>query len=631
MVKITNVGNEPFMGPIGVVDSVPFGMYYDAGGLDTLPPWKCAYLPGVILCNHPGLTLQPGASTEVTIAGLRFDEEASSGPFENCAELKWSGKGDVQPSNDRGCTVVWPEKVAMPVTKLRQLTITKTADSPTCTIGGTCAFTIEVKVTVADHQGEITVSDWFSSGGKMPLVKISPPWSCGGDGSGWKCTHPAIDLAVDETVTLTLEFDLSDFKGDRLSNCAKVGTGPPTPVNRSCVEVPIEDQQPQMLIAGPDLALAKTAGTKTCAVGKICPYDLTITNAGQTPFNGTLTVADSFSPANAALVSSGPAPWKCRSAGATHTCTHPQLELKPGAAKTLKLNFRSSGRARGQLSNCAQLQWAAPVTPQNRTHAVQQELKARGYRIGAVDGKAGRQTRAAIREYERKAGLAVTGQINAALLGKLFKGRVAGDANPRNDKACVTVDLQAGASDTCTGGRFRSAGTGECLCPSRKPFWNGELCTTRQTTTPPPSGPSQTSGPSQRRCSGGRVRNKKNRCVCPSNKPVWTGKSCIVRSTKKPPPRCSGGRVRGSRGQCVCPAHLPLWNGLLCVPRPVKRAPPPCSGGRIRLGAGPCVCPPHIPVWNGRICAPRPPQGPSTTVPQQQHKMLIPRQPFGVR
>lgn len=344
----------------------------------------------------------------------------------------------------------------------------------------------------------------------------------------------------------------------------------------------------------PDLALAKAADNETCAVGKICPYTVTVTNAGQAPYNGLLTVTDSFSPANASLVSSGPAPWKCRSAGATHTCTLPRLELKPGATKTLTLRFRSSARARGTLSNCAQIQWPIPVTPQNRTRAVQQELKRRGHRIGAVDGKIGRQTRAAIRDYERKTGLAVTGQINAPLLGTLFKGRVAGDANPQNDKACATVDLKAGPGSTTPG--------------------------------------------AAERCSGGQILNQRGQCVCPANRPVWTGRSCIARPTKKPPSPCSGGRVRNNRGQCVCPSKRPVWTGRSCITRPIKKLPSACPRGQIRIGPV-CVYPPCPPglIRRGPLClpvarpAPRPRQGPSTTAPPPQLKMLIPRQPLRTR
>lgn len=306
----------------------------------------------------------------------------------------------------------------------------------------------------------------------------------------------------------------------------------------------------------PDLSLSKTSDQRSCEAGKICPYSLTITNTGKVPYTGTLTISDTFTPANASLESSGPAPWRCRSTRGTHTCTHPSVEIKPGASKILKLKFRSIGRARGKLSNCAELVWPGHMTGRKRALAVQQELKRRGFAVGAIDGSVGGRTRAAIRNFERKAGIAVTGKINALLLGRLFKASGAGDANAYNDKACTRVDLKAGA---------------EIIAP--RPVV---------------------------RCSGGRIQNQRSQCVCPSSRPVWTGSRCIIRQIKKRPPPCGIGRVRNSRGQCVY---------LSCPPGHVRRGAscvlPACPRGQFRIGPI-CVFPPcpRGLVRMGAICVP---------------------------
>jgi peptidoglycan hydrolase-like protein with peptidoglycan-binding domain len=46
---------------------------------------------------------------------------------------------------------------------------------------------------------------------------------------------------------------------------------------------------------------------------------------------------------------------------------------------------------------------------------VQAELQRRGYEVGAVDGRLGPRTKAAIREYERDAGLPQDGLPSATL------------------------------------------------------------------------------------------------------------------------------------------------------------------------------------------------------------------------
>lgn len=56
----------------------------------------------------------------------------------------------------------------------------------------------------------------------------------------------------------------------------------------------------------------------------------------------------------------------------------------------------------------------------NRSHvsAVQHELRSRGYKI-RVDGKFGPKTRAAVRKFQRKQGLAVTGALDRDTLQAL--------------------------------------------------------------------------------------------------------------------------------------------------------------------------------------------------------------------
>ncbi len=50
---------------------------------------------------------------------------------------------------------------------------------------------------------------------------------------------------------------------------------------------------------------------------------------------------------------------------------------------------------------------------------LQQELAARGYEVGAIDGVLGERTRAAIRAYQRDKGLPVTGKATRALVAQL--------------------------------------------------------------------------------------------------------------------------------------------------------------------------------------------------------------------
>jgi peptidoglycan hydrolase-like protein with peptidoglycan-binding domain len=68
-----------------------------------------------------------------------------------------------------------------------------------------------------------------------------------------------------------------------------------------------------------------------------------------------------------------------------------------------------------------------PELKRSYVAGIQQELKARGYDPGPIDGVAGRRTYDAIRRYQRSVGLAVDGQPSPALLNhlKFVGGRVA--------------------------------------------------------------------------------------------------------------------------------------------------------------------------------------------------------------
>ena len=65
------------------------------------------------------------------------------------------------------------------------------------------------------------------------------------------------------------------------------------------------------------------------------------------------------------------------------------------------------------------------------TRAVQQRLKDQGFYYGEVDGQGGDETSAAIRRYQIRHGLKVTGQLNDETLHALeFRGKSASQPTP---------------------------------------------------------------------------------------------------------------------------------------------------------------------------------------------------------
>lgn len=91
-----------------------------------------------------------------------------------------------------------------------------------------------------------------------------------------------------------------------------------------------------------------------------------------------------------------------------------------GALTALAALYAVEAAAAGPLPPAAAQLAQAPTQMQTAyVRGVQKELLAHGYRPGPVDGIAGRQTRAAVRAYQRDAGLPVDGVADKRLLDHL--------------------------------------------------------------------------------------------------------------------------------------------------------------------------------------------------------------------
>ncbi|HYE01169.1 MAG TPA: peptidoglycan-binding domain-containing protein [Alphaproteobacteria bacterium] len=91
---------------------------------------------------------------------------------------------------------------------------------------------------------------------------------------------------------------------------------------------------------------------------------------------------------------------------------------------------------------------SAPIpsaAPAPTIRNAQELLKAKGYLLSAVDGKNGPKTRAAVRNYERDAGLPVDGVVDAQLMQHLATGSVqpAGYAAPMATPAPAAIPVIA--------------------------------------------------------------------------------------------------------------------------------------------------------------------------------------------
>lgn len=115
------------------------------------------------------------------------------------------------------------------------------------------------------------------------------------------------------------------------------------------------------------------------------------------------------------------------------------------------IDSESAGAATADVSAEAEPETAAPSRPSpDLVRDVQEELVRLGYRIGLVDGVAGRRTTGAIEDFQANHGLAVTGLVSEELLANLAKAEPAvlppaDEADPATLARRETIDQQLGS------------------------------------------------------------------------------------------------------------------------------------------------------------------------------------------
>ena len=97
----------------------------------------------------------------------------------------------------------------------------------------------------------------------------------------------------------------------------------------------------------------------------------------------------------------------------------------------------------------AVLALGVPARADEQTQAVQQALKDQGFYYGEVDGQPGPETDAAVRRYQIRQGLDVTGKLDAQTLGAL-------DLGPKDDNALHAVPKPAPAETQAPTGVVQS-------------------------------------------------------------------------------------------------------------------------------------------------------------------------------
>jgi len=293
-------------------------------------PGSCQQVGVAVTCSVGQVTLAAGQSVDWTINLQLAASAANVSQIQNCAAIDWQGApGDGNPANDKDCMFV-NLKPGTP-----DLLIAKTGPAQ-CQRGSGCTYQIMVSnLGPGIHKGPVAVTERNFQFAGLKLKSYSPQtaWSCA-DGTIGKiiCKHPAMDLLPGASLpVLTLTVDLPSNLPpilDALKDCAKITSSQGDP-NTTNDESCITTP----LKANFDLRVWKKGPAK-CKRGAACTYEIWVRNVGSSPYQGGIVIDESnFKFAGLKLANYSPhPPWSCKDNGLGKIrCEYPSVLLPPGS------------------------------------------------------------------------------------------------------------------------------------------------------------------------------------------------------------------------------------------------------------------------------------------------------------
>ena len=319
---VTNVGASGAAGTVNVTDSLPAGLTATAlAGTG----WICNVSTASCLRAD---ALAPGASFPPITVTVDVALTAT-GTLTNNASV--SGGGDVNPANNNASD-------AVVVSGVPDLTIAK-SHSGVFTLGQTGAtYSLTVSnVGVAPTSGTVSVSDGIPTG--LSLTGMSGAgWSC----SGSTCSRSDVLAAGAAYPAITVTVDVAANAPASLVNTASVsGGGEKNTSNNNASD-------PTTVNGAPDLTISKTHDGNFRRGQTGAAYTLNVSNVGNVPTSGTVSVSDSV-PSGLSLTGMSGAGWNCSGS----TCSRSDVLAAGGSYPAITVTVDVSLTAPLTLVNTA--------------------------------------------------------------------------------------------------------------------------------------------------------------------------------------------------------------------------------------------------------------------------------------
>ncbi len=343
-ITVSNVGTAATTGALTVTDNLPTGLTYVSA---TGTGWSCSAAGALVTCTN-ATTLGVGATAPPITLTVAVGSAAVPS-VTNVATV--ATPGDVVPGNN---TASDPTPVA-PAPTL-DLAIVKTATAP-FVVGSNASYQLTVtNVSLAPTTGTTTITDILPTG----LTYVSATgtgWTCSFAAGAVSCTNPAV-LAPSASSSVLVTVLVDAAAAPSVSNTGTVsspGDGNPTN-DRSTINTPV-----QLL----DVAIAKSH-TGNFTVGQNGTFTITVTNVGNTPTTGGLTVTDNL-PAGLGYISAAGTGWSCSAAGSVVTCTNPAVVAVGTAAPPITLTVAVSSPAAPTATNVVSVATPGDAVSANNT------------------------------------------------------------------------------------------------------------------------------------------------------------------------------------------------------------------------------------------------------------------------
>ncbi|MES0152938.1 DUF11 domain-containing protein [Mesorhizobium sp. M0018] len=370
-------GKECFKVERGTVDCVPGGgafIYHMPVGPEMAGKWVqlSTTTPGITIIPDTQLVpagggvlnwkivgASPGDVIHIIVTGV----ETYAGPREGWG-LCCTQTVDIVIPRDQRCP---------PKDKEPDLKVEKRADVQRCTVGGGCDFIIRVtNVGDAPYHGKIVLNEVTLPAGSTFHSGPNPPWVCAPGTTPMICTHPVTTLNPGASVDLKLGFKpAAGWRGSALRNCATYNYGASgKPLfgsqqnDRGCASIPVCRRGDRDRDCRPpvekkvDLILKKRARTEFCSADGVCTFVVDIINNGSVPYNGPLTVVDTYPGGVPASSTFGPTPpWTCGPNGpGQFRCDNAGIVLLPGASTPIFVRAVMPANYRpDSVENCAEV------------------------------------------------------------------------------------------------------------------------------------------------------------------------------------------------------------------------------------------------------------------------------------